>query len=151
MAIESLLLLLASLTILLHTPTTLAQTNTATPQGNIEGTDGSKCVWFELRPKPTETVLTTACHCRSRDGDMQTFSCQYEGDLSNCSAYKEDSRLLYESITSGIASKNNNSTSMCMYVHVRLVYTVMSVGTCMMCALSTIVQRQLTHCIDALY
>ncbi len=106
MATHTLLMLLATLAVFQNTPTiTLAQTEN-TAQGTFEGTDGSKCVWFELRPTKAETVLTAACHCRSREGDMQTFSCQYEGDLTNCSAYKEDSRLLYESITSKLASKS---------------------------------------------
>ncbi len=106
MTIQALLLLLASLIVILHSPTILAESNKSRVQGSFEGKDGSKCVWFEIRPKATETELTTACHCRSRDGDMQTFSCRYEGDLSKCPAYKEDSRLLYETITSRIASKN---------------------------------------------
>ena len=76
-----------------------------TTHGNFESKDGSKCLWFELRQKKTETIFTLACHCRSEDGEMQSFSCQYEGNLMECPAYEQDSRQVYEKMAKYISGE----------------------------------------------
>ena len=84
--------------------------------GNFETSDGSKCVWFEMRQKREETILTNACHCKNEQGETQSFSCQYEGDLTNCDAYKANSKELFMKIMNRI--KGENSKEVCMRLRV---------------------------------
>ena len=76
-----------------------------TTHGSFESKDGSKCLWFELRQKKTETAFTLACHCKSEDGEVQSFSCQYEGRIMECPAYEQDSRHVYEKIAKYISGE----------------------------------------------
>lgn len=74
-------------------------------QGKFETRDGSVCVWFELRKSGRGNVFVTACHCKNADGQRQSYSCEYDGPMEECEAFKSDPREFYNTVATSLHGK----------------------------------------------
>lgn len=73
-------------------------------QGKFDTSDGSKCVWFELRKSGSRNVFVTACHCKSEEGARQSYSCEYDGPMTECELYQTSPNEFYSQVATSIQS-----------------------------------------------
>jgi hypothetical protein len=73
-------------------------------QGKMETSDGSMCVWFELRKSGRGNVFVTACHCKNAQGHRQSYSCEFDGAMQECQEYQKSPKDFYSMIATSLQS-----------------------------------------------
>lgn len=78
-------------------------------QGKMETKDGSQCVWFELRKSGRGSVFVTACHCKDEAGNRQSYSCEYDGPVEDCEAFRNSPKEFYKMVSASLKSMMHNN------------------------------------------
>ena len=80
-------------------------------QGKFDTSDGSRCLWFELRKSgggggsERRNVFVTACHCKNEDGGRQSYSCEFDGAMEQCEEYKRSPKEYYGYVAAALQSE----------------------------------------------
>ncbi len=75
------------------------------PHGHKDFSDGSQCAWAEMDQSATKSNLAMGCTCQTEAGKTQSYTCQYQGELDNCPAWKEDPQVFLGGLVDQLAGE----------------------------------------------